>query len=95
MKKNILNVVLIATLVMVAGYNVYSSQKTEVMSDIAICNVEALADLEYNGNKAIYDTLVSMEYNPYAIIATYKRECAFGGREECTEGTYTIVTRMN
>lgn len=29
---------------LIAGYNVYSSQKSDVMSDWALANVEALAD---------------------------------------------------
>ena len=43
MKKNILKVTLVATFVLIAGFNVYSSQKSDVMSDLALANVEALA----------------------------------------------------
>lgn len=39
MKKNILKVTLIA---LFAGYNVYSIQKSNVMSDLGLANVEAL-----------------------------------------------------
>lgn len=43
MKKNILKTILIATFALFAGYNVYSSQKSDIMSDLTLANVEALA----------------------------------------------------
>ena len=43
MKKNIIKVAFVAAFAIVAGYNVYNSQKTEMMSDLAFENVEALA----------------------------------------------------
>lgn len=46
MKKNILKVSLVAVFALFAGYNVYSSQKLDVMSDLAMTNVEALASGE-------------------------------------------------
>ncbi|WP_455666942.1 NVEALA domain-containing protein [Phocaeicola sp.] len=46
MKKNILKVSLVAAFALFAGYNVYSSQKSDVMSDLALANVEALASDE-------------------------------------------------
>lgn len=47
MKKNILKVTLVAVFALVAGYNVYTSQKSSnVMSDLATANVEALASGE-------------------------------------------------
>ena len=44
MKKNILKATLVATFALLAGYNVYNSQKAEGMSELALANVEALAD---------------------------------------------------
>ena len=43
MKQNILKVSLVAAFALFAGYNVYSSQKSDVMSDLALANMEALA----------------------------------------------------
>ena len=40
---------LIAAFGLFASYNVYSSQKSAEMSDMALANVEALADNEANG----------------------------------------------
>ena len=44
MKKNILKVTLVAAFALLAGYNVYNSQKAEGMSELALANVDALAD---------------------------------------------------
>ncbi|WP_289782894.1 NVEALA domain-containing protein, partial [uncultured Phocaeicola sp.] len=49
MKKNILKATLVAAFALIAGYNVYSSQKAEGMSELALANVEALASEEGGG----------------------------------------------
>ena len=46
MKKNILKATLVAAFGLIAGFNVYNSQKSDVMSELALANVEALADDE-------------------------------------------------
>lgn len=46
MKKNILKVAFATAFVAVAGYGVYASQKTDVMSDLILSNAEALARTE-------------------------------------------------
>lgn len=46
MKKNILKATLVVGFALVAGYNVYNLQKSDVMSDLALANVEALASGE-------------------------------------------------
>ena len=43
MRKRIFNVGVLVAFALVAGYNVYSSQKSDDMSDMALANVEALA----------------------------------------------------
>ena len=48
MKKNILKVTVVAAFALVAGFNVYNSQKSDVMSELALANVEALADDDEN-----------------------------------------------
>ena len=50
MKKNILKATLVAAFALLAGYNVYNSQKAEGMSELALANVEALADGENGGS---------------------------------------------
>ena len=48
MKKNILKATLVAAFGLIAGFNVYNSQKSDVMSELALANVEALARYEVN-----------------------------------------------
>ena len=43
MKKNILKATLVAAFALIAGMNVYNAQKSDVLSDLALANVEALA----------------------------------------------------
>lgn len=50
MKKNILKVTLVAAFALVAGYNVYISQRSDIeISDLALANIEALAHDEAPG----------------------------------------------
>ena len=51
MKKNSFNVVKVVfslAIAFAAGYSVYASQQEKTMSDLALANVEALADDEIN-----------------------------------------------
>ena len=57
MKKNILKATLVAAFGLIAGFNVYNSQKSDVMSDLALANVEALASGEEGiGKGLLYGT---------------------------------------
>ena len=49
MNKKVLKVAFVAVIAMVSGINVFNAQKSEVLSDIVLANVEALAQSE-NGN---------------------------------------------
>ena len=44
--KKFMKIAFVAAFVAVAGYGVYASQKSDVMSDLALANVEALASGE-------------------------------------------------
>ena len=48
MRKNIIRTAFVAAFALMAGYNVYTSQHEKTMSDLALANVEALADDEEN-----------------------------------------------
>ena len=48
MKKNILKATLVVAFALIAGMNVYNAQQSDVMSDLALANVEALAGSEYD-----------------------------------------------
>ncbi len=51
MYKKVLKVAFVAAIAMVAGINVFNAQKSEVLSDVAMANVEALADFEWINGK--------------------------------------------
>lgn len=53
MKKNLLKFSLIAVIGLVCGMNVYNSQRNNLMSDVALANVEALADGESSGGHIV------------------------------------------
>ena len=61
MKKNILKATLVVAFALIAGMNVYNAQQSDVMSDLALANVEALAsDCEtYCTSDSRYDCIIS------------------------------------
>ena len=57
MNKKVLKVALVAAIAMVSAINVFNAQKSEMLSDIALANVEALAGEEWDGdNHCFMDT---------------------------------------
>ncbi len=42
--KNFIKVAFVAAFAAIAGYGVYTNQKTDVMSDLTLANIAALAD---------------------------------------------------
>ena len=60
MNKKVMKAVFVAAIAMVSGINVFNTQMSEVLSDIALANVEALADYEDSGTEQIkcYSSLV-------------------------------------
>ena len=58
MKKNILKATLVAAFGLIAGFNVYNSQKSDVMSELALANVEALADDAESGEDLLMEQIV-------------------------------------
>ena len=75
MKKNILKATLVAAFALIAGFNVYNAQKSDVMSDLALANVEALADCEmsFSGPSSYHIT--------YIWICSWS--CTSGGVWQC------------
>lgn len=47
MKKHFIKIAFVAVFATIAGYGVYTSQKSETLSDLALANVEALANSEW------------------------------------------------
>lgn len=54
MKTNILKAAFVVAIAMVGGINVFNAQKPEVLSDVAMANVEALADDETGETGTLY-----------------------------------------
>ena len=55
----IIKTLFMATFALVAGYSVYSTQQKAEMSDLAMANVEALADVETSVRDCTYDPVES------------------------------------
>ena len=56
MRKKFLAVMIVAVVAVCASYNIYQSQNTNTLSDLALANVEALASGEGSGVKCCPDT---------------------------------------
>lgn len=52
--KNYIKIAFVAAFAAIAGYSVYTSQKTDIISDLALANVEALAQSEGGGYSGCY-----------------------------------------
>ena len=50
MKKNMVKVALVAVVGLIAGINMLNTQKSDVLSDVAMANVEALAQVQNSGS---------------------------------------------
>lgn len=48
--KKMIKIAFVAAFAAIAGYGVYTNQKTDAMSDLLMANVEALAQGESGGN---------------------------------------------
>ena len=79
--KKILKMAFVAAFAAVAGYGVYANQQSEVMSDLILANVEALADHgESSGFKAGY-TASSYQYYIYGYGFTTIPCCKYNGNQ--------------
>ena len=78
MKKNILKITFAAALAVVAGVMAYQAQDKEVMSDLALANVEALAGGELSGGftKTTGNCPDPVSYKKWV-------SCKPGGPDEC------------
>ena len=75
MKKNILKATLVVAFALIAGMNVYNSQKSDVMSDLALANVEALAGDEIGKNNC-YPTICNKTCRQYRFESTRPCTCS-------------------
>ncbi len=64
MRKNMMKVALVAAVAAMAGYGVYANQTKEMMSDVMLENVEALATDESNQTYDKVDKIVKEMIDP-------------------------------
>lgn len=78
MNKKYVKATLVAVVALVGGINVFKAQKSESMSDIALANVEALAETEKS------------KYSVFPCPDSYGNECntAVANRPACSVRTY-------
>ena len=78
MNKKTIKAVLFAAVVAVVGYNVYETQLEEPMSEIALANVEALAEGESDLLQAVWNR------EDYTLDnGTPAANCWKGGNSDC------------
>lgn len=83
MKKKILGVVTVAAIVVMAGWNFNQSKNEVVLSDLALANVEALANGETGEGKDCYNTITKQKSSKVFYCAT----CSW-----VDESTYTTFS---
>ncbi|WP_221658579.1 NVEALA domain-containing protein [Bacteroides salyersiae] len=98
MRKFKLFTIMFLIVVLFAGYNIYTSSKRELLSELALANIEALAN-DGESTKGYIRTssdVESKEENDcYVVITTVTTvRCTLGGWDDCTPGTYTTVEHL-
>ena len=77
MNKKLMKLAFVAVIALVGGINVFNAHKKEVLSDIVLANVEALADAECE-----FVLSGPMEYHiTYLWICSWR--CTPGGMWQC------------
>ena len=69
MKSKFVKVAFIAVIAMVSGINVFNAQQSEMLSDVALANVEALADGE------LLDKV--MECGKHGCVIDFSWDCLY------------------
>ena len=103
MRKNILKIAFVVAIAMVAGINVFNSQKPAMLSDVAMANVEALANDEtgtgkcsmaiawadcYNNSNGQWHSLRVTAVENYDVETGSILVCLHDRVTECPDGTH-------
>ena len=75
MKKKILSTAIIATVAIVAGWNYQQSENEMELSDLALANVEALAQSEGDYQEKIWERYYREDNTGYNCIKTGSETC--------------------
>ena len=99
MKRNIMTVAFVAAIALIAGINVYHAQKPVTLSDIAMENVEALANGEdsdwSSGHYDVNEQRTDYFYNDRIYRQSKIINCYAGGERDCKEGRYNRYLNDN
>ena len=74
MKKKFIRATFVTAIAMVCGINVFNAQKSETLSDVALANVEALA----NDENQHPEFVITCDYNPGICWAKWGNMCFVG-----------------
>ncbi|MBQ3608656.1 MAG: NVEALA domain-containing protein [Bacteroidaceae bacterium] len=90
MRRNILKIAFVVAIAMVAGINVFNAQKPNVLSDVAMANVEALANDEGGKELTCYNSITSkkgcqVRYCPICDYLEDSTDCWYSLSETCTK----------
>ena len=78
MNKKVMKAVFVAAIAMVSVINVFNAQKSEALSDVALANVEALAEGESDLSQAVWNR------EDYTLDnGTPATNCWRGGNSDC------------
>ena len=78
MNKKVMKAVFVAAIAMVSVINVFNAQKSEALSDVALANVEALAEGESDLSQAVWNR------EDYTLDnGTPAANCWKGGNSDC------------
>ena len=96
MKKKMLSAAFAVVIMAVAGYNVYMNQEKNNLSELALANIEALADPEGNVTTKYVKNMNIIDLgkedkciNGYLChILYYRVDCMGEGNLPCQEGTF-------
>ena len=93
MKNRMMKYVLVITITMMAGINVFNAQKTEGLSDLALANVEALAINEWIPEKGweCFQNLYDDTSQDFFFVVIYCGDC---GSHSATQVDKTGYCRL-
>ena len=94
--KRIISILTIVTVVIFAGYNVHKAQQREVLSGIAMENVEALADMEWVPGKGwvCFENLLDDTSLDLYFIAIFCEDCNPHSATRADKSDYCTYTGM-
>ena len=82
MKKKTLKATFVVAIAMVSGINVFNAQKSVELSDVALANVEALADSEIEGREDCEPTGVECSMVVIYPDGAYGEDIVYGMKKK-------------